>query len=181
MVGRSALRALAAAQLDIPAADVVLDEGPYGKPSVRAAPPIFVNVSHSGDWVLVAVSRRGEVGIDVELARPDVDVMEIAPTVFTRREMDALVEQGPRERRAMFYRLWTRKEAVLKAWGTGFSLDARDVHVGAEAPTAPVRAPPSARERAYRPVTVRDVPVDDRHMAAVAATFDLTDCIDLRG
>jgi 4'-phosphopantetheinyl transferase len=105
--------------------------GPFGKPHLVHPQAVGINVSHSGDYVAVALAWEREVGVDIEEDNPRVNVFEVAPTVFTPLELEfVLGAASPLEARSNFYRLWTRKEAVLKVWGTGLTLDAREVSVG---------------------------------------------------
>jgi 4'-phosphopantetheinyl transferase len=96
---------------------------PNGKPVLQPDVLAF-NVSHSGDLALIAVSRVGPLGIDVERERAEVATVDLARRYFTRSEA-ALVEANPRT----FFRIWTRKEAWAKAQGLGLAipLDAVDV------------------------------------------------------
>jgi 4'-phosphopantetheinyl transferase len=93
--------------------------GPHGKP-VLDHPTLHVSLSSAGDLAVVAVTAAGPVGVDVE---------RIAATDFEGFDGVALGagEQArtPRERA----RAWTRKEAVLKATGTGLATDPRTVDV----------------------------------------------------
>jgi 4'-phosphopantetheinyl transferase len=99
----------------------------FGKPELARdyASQIRFNLSHSGDLALLAVSRGPELGVDLELEREDVDVLELGATVFSPAEIQVLEALTARERRAHFFRLWACKEAVIKAEGTGFSLSTR--------------------------------------------------------
>lgn len=76
---------------------------PLGCPLVDGC---FISISHSGDWVLVAVSDS-EVGIDIERNR-DAVIGSVAKKVFTESE-----QKSGRP----FFELWTRKEALLKRLG----------------------------------------------------------------
>lgn len=167
VAGRGAMRWFVGQALGSDPASLMFGEGPHGKPYVVAERRVHFNVSHSGEWVLLALAAQHEVGVDVERVRADLDVMEIAPTVFTPDETASLLALADDARRESFYRLWARKEAVLKAWGTGFSLDPRDVHIGIE-PLGDllIQAPLGV----YPAATVRDVAVDGAHAAAVATT-----------
>lgn len=98
--------------------------GAFGKP--RIAEPtghegLEFNLSHTRGLVACAVTRGVPVGIDVEdeLARP-VD-LSLADQYFARSEAAAIRSLSPRAQSAAFYRLWTLKEAYLKARGTGLS------------------------------------------------------------
>ena len=98
-----------------------------------------VNVAHTGSVLVVALSHGG-VGVDVEeLPPPREDLLALAEVVATPGELDELRDLDAAIRPAAFQRWWVRKEAVLKAQGTGFLADPRAVHVGVTvlAPPAP--------------------------------------------
>ena len=88
--------------------------GEFGKPFLPGAPPF--SLSHGGDFAVLAVGERGtEVGVDVERCdRPWREA--VARRFFTGEEQRWLEGSGER-----FFRLWTRKEAVLKCRGSGLS------------------------------------------------------------
>lgn len=81
------------------------------------------NVSHSGKHGLIALAPSGQLGVDVEerMARHDLD--GIGEMVFGLREQSALAELTGNGKIQLFFMLWTIKEALIKALGTGFSLD----------------------------------------------------------
>lgn len=95
--------------------------GPYGKPET---PGVFWNLSHSGEYALLAVSDA-DVGADLERLRPAP--MRAAGRVFALEELDWLAagEDGD----ARFFTLWTLKEALLKAAGRGLTQPLREVNV----------------------------------------------------
>lgn len=107
-----------------------LDAAPDGKPLLLDRPGCRFNLSHSGDWALVAICADAEVGVDVETLRPVDDALALAATVFTPAERQALAElpRGARDR--AFLRGWTRKEACVKAVGAGLRIDPASFHVG---------------------------------------------------
>jgi 4'-phosphopantetheinyl transferase len=84
--------------------------------SVRA---LQFNMSHSHELALCAVSARREVGIDLEYVRPLPEAVQLAKRFFSRAE-HALIQSVPVEEQThVFFRLWTAKEAYLKATGQG--------------------------------------------------------------
>jgi 4'-phosphopantetheinyl transferase len=84
--------------------------------SVRA---LHFNMSHSHELALCAVSTRREVGIDLEYLRPMPEAVQLAKRFFSRAE-HALIQAVPVEEQVpVFFRLWTAKEAYLKATGKG--------------------------------------------------------------
>ena len=81
------------------------------------------NVSHGGNHGLVAFAPRGRLGVDVEERGRRHDPDGHIRKVFAPREQEALATAAGVRKTWMFFRLWTLKEAVIKALGTGFSLD----------------------------------------------------------
>lgn len=93
--------------------------GPQGKPYLPERPDIHFSLSHSGGYVLCALSDS-ELGCDVEAPRPAKP--ELAARFFHPLECDWLFSLPPREQENAFLRLWTLKESYLKAVGLGLSL-----------------------------------------------------------
>jgi 4'-phosphopantetheinyl transferase len=163
VAARGALRSIVGPLADVHPASLVFTVGEYGKLRVEGGPAF--NVSHSGDWILIAVGEVAEVGVDVERARSDIDVSLVVKTVFGAREQLELGALPAEQRTGAFYRTWARKEAVLKAWGTGFSLDAREVDFGID-PAMPCSI--ADRRGSFGEAQVADVEVDGEHAGAVA-------------
>lgn len=92
--------------------------GEHGKPRLVDPPlPLDFNLSHSGDWMVCAVSAGIPLGVDIELENKSRDVMRLARRFFSQAEtadLEALPEDARRER---FYEYWTLKEATVKAFG----------------------------------------------------------------
>jgi 4'-phosphopantetheinyl transferase len=112
-----------------------------GKPMLASNPgesPVHFNLTHSGGRALLAVSRAGEVGVDLEAAREDVDTVSLADRFFCDAERVAIAAAPLRAE--AFFRHWVAKEAVLKACGTGlaFPLDAFAVQFSTDGDTATV-------------------------------------------
>ena len=100
--------------------------GPEGKPSLLGHPGLHFNLSHSGPWVLCALHHE-PVGIDVEASRVWNPLP--AASAMTPEELQHLATLAPAEASAFFYRIWTLKESLLKAIGTGLSLDPRGIRL----------------------------------------------------
>lgn len=91
--------------------------GEKGKPYFDNT-PLFFNLSHSGEYVLCAVSRQ-EVGADIQKIQP-TDVMKLAKRFFSEPECRALERcESDGERQGLFFGLWSRKEAYGKLTGDG--------------------------------------------------------------
>ncbi len=109
------LRTLLGKYLGIGAGEVRFARSRYGKPSVEGSGLKF-NMSHSEELALFAFARDREVGIDVEFRKPDFPALELARNVFTERERELLASGA-----VDFFRIWSCKEALAKAAGTGIS------------------------------------------------------------
>jgi 4'-phosphopantetheinyl transferase len=135
IVARARLRELLAARLGVRPASVRLACNPNGKPALARQPAQAhwrFNVSHCEEVAVYALSRRREVGIDVEAIRSLPAADAIAAQCFTPRESEAYRGLAPRDKPLAFFRCWTRKEAFVKALGVGLSvrLDELDVSEG---------------------------------------------------
>jgi 4'-phosphopantetheinyl transferase len=78
------------------------------------------------------VSRDRELGVDVEFVDRRSDNEAIANRFFAEREKRALAAVPADERRVLFFRCWTRKEAVLKALGVGLTVSLDRIEVSAD-------------------------------------------------
>ena len=83
------------------------------------------NISHSGDYVVCCGMKDGMVGIDIEQIK--TTNLDEYPDYFTPNEWEYI--NGHADKSEGFFNLWTRKEAVLKAIGTGFHTPLNSVDV----------------------------------------------------
>jgi 4'-phosphopantetheinyl transferase len=118
---------------DPPERRLVLARGPHGKPYIagpRALRHLRFNLADSGPMAIVAISAGREVGIDIERIRPGIEIADPAKMCFTERELAALAQIPHADRVPAFFSCWTRKEALLKAQGTGLMRPPNEVEVG---------------------------------------------------
>ncbi|MFV8817831.1 4'-phosphopantetheinyl transferase family protein [Haliea sp. E17] len=102
----------------VPPGDWQFSSGRWGKPDIAApAAPLRFNLSHSGDWLAMAVAAGGALGIDLERIKPGRDVLRLARRFYHPLEIEALETRDPAERDAAFHDLWTLKEAHVKCRG----------------------------------------------------------------
>ena len=135
------LRCLLATRLKMRPQDVRLVTGPHGKPALadaHAQRGLEFNVSHCRDTAVYVFSWAGEVGVDIEAVRPVKGADEIAATMFSQHENAAYRALSAQDRLRGFFNCWTRKEAFVKAIGSGLghSLKRFDVSL---APGEPAR------------------------------------------
>jgi len=126
IAARALLRTLLGKYLNMKPGDIRLCCGPYGKPELSVAAGMELlrfNVSHSRGLALYAVTLEREIGIDLEFIRPDIAVDEIAGQFFSPEERSLLKTLSGDIRKKIFFKFWTRREAWLKARGTGLAGD----------------------------------------------------------
>jgi 4'-phosphopantetheinyl transferase len=99
----------------------------YGKPFLATSnedTTFSFNVTHSHGLALYAIARRGRaVGIDLEYIQPERADLAIAERFFSRYEANTLRTLPASQQTLAFFHCWTRKEAYVKACGSGLSLD----------------------------------------------------------
>lgn len=97
----------------------------FGRPEVdsgSAAPPLRFNLSNSRELVVCAVTRRADVGVDVESMSRQANLEEIARHYFSLEERSALDALPLAARNRRFFEHWTLKEAYAKGTGVGLTL-----------------------------------------------------------
>ena len=108
-----------------------------GKPYAPALPDIDFNLSHAREHVLIAIARRQPIGVDLERVDRRIEIEDLARRFFAPAEADALEALPSEIRLAAFLRLWTCKEAVLKALGAGISFGLERVAFACDASGTP--------------------------------------------
>lgn len=123
------LRRLLARYLGAAPHTIRLNQSEAGKPRLASHSGLSFNMSRTSDVALYGFSRDGEIGVDIEQVRSDIDTQSLANQFFTTSESTTIAGAGPDERIRLFFTAWVRKEAVLKAEGGGLSagLSAVDV------------------------------------------------------
>jgi phosphopantetheinyl transferase len=134
-----------------------------GKPILGGASGLAFNLSHSRGYSLIAISSAGDIGCDIEDRFTGEDVTGLCVPVLHASEMASMARLAPHERRDAFRRYWVRKEAVLKAAGSGFLCDPRQVVTGLDerSPTWVAHDGPA--------LVIHDIQVDGGCVAAIAS------------
>jgi len=129
VAAHASLRKILAALLGVNPKSLVFNVNEWGKPSLcHPCCDLDFNISHSANRILIAVSSAGPVGVDIEKILPEPPY-EVALIAFSQNERAAL-ERLPAARRGnVFYDLWTRKEALVKAMGLGLDIELQDIDV----------------------------------------------------
>ncbi len=122
------LRLILSNYVNTPADQLEFIKNAYGKPSLVNHPHLQFNLSHSGDFALLAVGQTYPLGIDLEhfSARP---YQGIGQSLFSKRENE-LLDQVPTSLLPLsFFNIWVQKEALIKACGLGLSYPTKQFDV----------------------------------------------------
>lgn len=164
---RSVLRIILGEILESPPEKLVLEIGEHGKPSLaKPHQGLHFNLSHCNDLALIALSMEGEIGVDIEPADRGNSLLGCEASFCHPEEIAGLPLEEDRRAQALLD-LWTRKEALLKALGTGMSL----------APETVSLADPTAPHPRLLGFGVRQLhhPALERHIAHLAAPHACTE------
>jgi phosphopantetheine--protein transferase-like protein len=115
----ASLRLVLSRKLNRESSEIIFIKEPQNKP-VLDGNPIFFNISHTNEAFAFAISRNHSVGIDLEKVNKEIDFTSIINNYFSTRERDYVLE-SKNDILERFFFLWTRKEALLKALGTGIT------------------------------------------------------------
>ncbi len=122
LASRLFLRLLLSQYSGLPPASVRIEHSPRGKPHWRDPPlPLQFNLSHSHERILIGLMLKRHIGVDLEWIRPVPRWQRIAQRYFSAAEQARLAACPDWERDAVFFQIWTQKEALLKGMGLGLA------------------------------------------------------------
>ncbi|MCL6604782.1 MAG: 4'-phosphopantetheinyl transferase superfamily protein [Paenibacillus sp.] len=104
--------------------EISFEKGVFGKPRLQNMREDWdFNISHSGNWIVGIVGRKGHrVGIDIQkMGAGDVNP-SLARYSMSEHELQEYLSLSPEEKKPFFYELWTRKESYLKMEGIGITI-----------------------------------------------------------
>ncbi|MBB5870011.1 4'-phosphopantetheinyl transferase [Allocatelliglobosispora scoriae] len=164
VVSHAAVRAILGGYLDREPSSLRFGYGRWGKPRLAG---LEFNLSHTGDLALLAVSAQRPVGVDVEGSRPDFPAVAFADRYFPPAERELVAAAGP-EAPAVWRRLWSRKEACVKAAGARAALGL-SLAVAGPGDLRRVRDSSGLLPGTW---LLRDLPAPEGHAACVALDGD---------
>jgi 4'-phosphopantetheinyl transferase len=129
IVGRGILRTILGSYLSCNPEQVVFSYGAHGKPELaeKMNTKMAFSVSHSGSLAIYAIGFGCKVGVDIETIHAISDVEATASIFLSAEELSQFKEIPAEEKLKRFFNLWTSKEAILKATGTGFSTSVSNI------------------------------------------------------
>ena len=172
--GRCALRVILSRYLEIAPQTIEFKYNEHGKPLTGGA--IDFNLSHAGNQMILGVTRGRMIGVDIESRGRRTDSEAIAKRFFSPHEVEQFLRFPIEERGAAFLRCWVRKEAYVKAIGTGISEGLQSFAVSlADSASTPLLWPNDAGDW-----TFSDVEVGPYYVASLATPSSPTCKIGVR-
>lgn len=171
VAARGSLRRILSCYLNIAPADLYFCYGPQGKPALvpeQGGSRLQFNLSHSQELALIAVAPDRQLGVDLEAVDLNYGWQDIARQFFTPKEQALLHRLPAPAQGPAFFQLWTRKEAVLKAIGTGLSVPLNQVEVGLDPDQSPRFMRPPWQPQSTEAWTIQDLSLAPTYAAAVA-------------
>jgi 4'-phosphopantetheinyl transferase len=165
---RGTLRRLLSEVTGTPPDKIAFAEGPYGKPSLVGTHGPHFNVSHSGCWALIGFSNSREIGVDIEFMRAAGGELGLARSFFSAAEYRSLEGLERDMLLSSFYKIWTCKEAVLKAHGVGISEHLKDFSVGLTEDGYVIHPEPNCFSSSLASVVVQPVEVPEGYAGCYA-------------
>jgi len=170
VVAHALWRAALGVCLGVDACEVHLSNTSAGQPCIPGT-QLATSLSHSGSWVAIAVCAAETVGVDIERSPSHMTLTELMPSFCTTEEIAEVMPLHPLLRESALLSLWTRKEALLKAFGTGLGEEPSRMKATT---TAPVMPPASAI--VHVACRVRDIGLPAGLIGALAAPSNITAC-----
>ena len=124
IVARGVLRQLLGNYLNISPKHLKFEYSERGKPYIfnsNTSKAIQFNISHSEEYALLGFTYDRSIGVDIEYLRAMPDAVKIAKRFFAPQEYELICSLDAKQQSQTFFKLWTAKEAYLKAIGTGLS------------------------------------------------------------
>ena len=164
---RGLLRQLLAYYLNTLPKDVEIYYTDRQKPFTQTN--IHFSISHSKDKFVFAFNLNQPIGIDIEWINPLVNPEDIAHSIFSTPDLDQFYQAPHQEKRTYFYKSWVIKEAVLKALGTGFYEDPKNIIIAHDSQTASLHLGKSSQR-----LKISSLLIGDDYFCALAHQPDKT-------
>jgi 4'-phosphopantetheinyl transferase len=167
---RAVLKDLLAERLRITTAEIQFAIDACGKPRLALDGAPHFNLSHAGDFALIAISDRHPVGVDIEAVNTTIDTGAVA-AALTPDELQCCSGGSDVQ---TFFRIWSGKEAVLKALGVGIADHVRSVSVTHHPPHTPLDSGRYAVAMHIPPPRIEawQLPAPPGYVAALALRID---------
>ena len=175
---RGILRVILGLYLDLPPHEVQIIYNAHGKPLLAPdlSPPLQFNLSDSGELAALAVGIGHPLGIDIERLRPLPDGDALAVDVLSVQQVEHCNRADAATRANIFFRLWTRREAITKAEGFGLQLTSDQLSLDDVAGPRPSSSGTVSVPQ-WRDIHLHDVTLPAGYIGALATPQEVTEII----
>ena len=148
IIARSTMKLILSRYLNLPPEKIKFKYNAYGKPQLvneLKSEGLEFNLSHSENLAIYGISRHHLVGVDLEYLRPMKEAEKLAERFFCSREFEAIKSLSIDKKEKAFFKLWTAKEAYLKAIGKGISGGLEQIEISLKEPMELIKVPENAQ------------------------------------
>ena len=129
IVSRFFLKKILSEYLKVDINEIQINYGTFGKPYIDNMKDIRFNIAHSKELFVIALIKSLNIGVDIENKERNFSWDKLSEILFTRNELKIFNDSDKNTKGEVFINCWTRKEAVLKAKGTGLSIPFKEFEV----------------------------------------------------
>jgi len=166
------LRNLLAKTLNQSPEKIRIRKAEHGKPYLADYPELAFNLSHTADRLMIAVGWNCRLGVDIEIGKQRINLSGLVDKCFSEEEADYWTQLPETQKNQAFYRIWTRKEAFVKATGHGIALGLNQCVINPDNPTEFLRVPDNCgKASAWH---VQDIDVGEGIFSALVADKKLS-------
>lgn len=126
---KGVLRLILSEYLRKPCGNIEFFKNKYGKLYLMSDPTLYLNLSHSGRYYAIAISKHREVGVDIQVIKDNISMDSIIKVIGNEEEIDYISNSIGFEKKERFFRVWSAKEAVSKLLGYGLSMNVQGFSV----------------------------------------------------
>ncbi len=126
LLSRSFLYELLKEKFDISNFNIVYNK--YQKPSLESFPEIAFSFSYAREYVVIGISTAGKLGVDIEFIDTKLELDGMSRQIFSNDELNRFNSLETDNRATYFFRLFSAKESLIKAFGTGLYYDVKQLN-----------------------------------------------------
>lgn len=172
IISRGLLRRTLSLYTDMAPHEIVFSYGPHGKPYLQKnSNALQFNVSHSGNFVIFALTTQQEVGVDIQQIEPHFRE-DVAKRFFGTEEYTELMELAEEARVKGFYQIWCRKEALIKTLGQGVFMSLSDFSVNLSKQKVSISS-----KNLQRDYYMENIDMPEGYQAAIATVLPIKNII----
>lgn len=165
---RAMLKRILSIYTNKPVNDLIFSYNKFNKPYIKNNLHIHFNISHSNDLIIFAFTISHQIGTDIENIKLIEEIDSISKLVFSEIEYYQWKNTPEENKIFSFYQLWTYKESIIKAIGTGFSYNTRNFTIEKTEKNTKIIFHEKEKFNIPDSWTIENIPIDNNYYAAFA-------------